>query len=83
MINEVTSMNQGLIKATTIYLLEEIENRPGSLRVSQFCQVNSEDEGRSKLKRFASFKTMLGLIDRKGKPVGNLNEITMKTKAIA
>ena len=68
-------MNQGLAKATTIYLLEEIAFRPGVLRVTQCGQVNSEDEGRAKLKRFISLKTMLGMSDRNGLPVGNLEEI--------
>ena len=35
------------------------------------------------MKRFSSFKTMLSLSDRKGKPVGNLDEITTKAKTIA
>ena len=35
-------MNQVLFKATTIDLLEEIENRLGLLRVYQSCQINSE-----------------------------------------
>lgn len=60
LVHELTTMNQGLVKATTIYLLEEIANRPGSLRVTQFCQVSSEDEARSKLKRLISLRTMLG-----------------------
>lgn len=69
-------MNQGLVKATTLYLLEEIANRPGQLRVTQYSQVNSEDEGRNKLKRFISLRVMLGHIDRMGgAPVGNLEEI--------
>ena len=76
-------MNQGLVKATTIYLLEEIANRPGHLRVTQFCQVNSEDEGRNRLKRFISLRVMLGQIDRKGAPVGYLDEIQTKAKTIA
>ena len=82
-VNEVTAMNGGFVRTTSIYQLEEIANRPGTLRVTQFCPVNSEDEGRAKLKRFISLRVMLGLIDRKGVPVGNLNEITMKAKTIA
>ena len=35
------------------------------------------------MKRFASLKAMLSHIDRQDKPVGNLNEITTKAKAIA
>ena len=45
--------------------------------------MNSEDEGRNKLKRFSSLRATLGHIDRQNKPVGNLNEITTKAKAIA
>ena len=51
--------------------------------MTQFCQVSSEDEGRNKLKRLISLKVMLGLIDRKGAPVGNLSEIQAKAKEIA
>ncbi len=82
LVNELTVMNKGLKKQTSIYLLEEIANRPGVLRVTQFCQVSSEDEARSKLKKLISLKTMLGLVDRKGAPVGNLAEITTRAKAI-
>ncbi len=70
MIHEHLVMNQGLQKQTTIYLLEEIANCPGNLRVAQFSQINSEDEARGKLKKFISLRTMLSLIDRKGAPVG-------------
>ena len=83
MVHEETVLSQGIQKATAIYLLEEIANRPGTLRVTQFSQVNSEDEGRNKLKRLISLRTMLGLIDRKGRPVGNLAEITEKAKEMA
>ena len=68
-------MNQGLQKQTTLYLLEEIANYPGNLRVTQFSQINSEDEARSKLKKFISLRTMLSLIDGKGAPVGYQAEI--------
>ena len=37
LVNELTVMNKGLKKSTSIYLLEEIANRPGVLRVTQFC----------------------------------------------
>ena len=83
MVHEETVLSQGLQKVTAIYLLEEIENRPGVLRVTQFCQANSEDEGRNKLKRLISLRTMLGLTDRKGRPVGNLAEISEKAKEIS
>lgn len=82
MVNEETVLNQGLQKSVAIYLLEEISNRPGVLRVTQFCQVNSEDDARNKLKRLIGLRTMLALIDRKARPVGNLAEITLNAKAI-
>ena len=53
------------------------------MRVTFFCSVNSEDEGRNKLKRFISLRIMLSISDRKGAPVGNLAEITTKAKTIA
>ena len=81
--NEHTSINQGLTKTDSLYLLEEISNRPGIMRVTFFCSVNSEDEGRNKLKRFISLRIMLSISDRKGAPVGNLAEITTKAKTIA
>lgn len=83
LVNEMTVMNRGLQKCQSLYLLEEIVNRPGVLRVTQMCLVQSETEARSKLKRLISLKTMLGHIDRKGAPVGNLAEITIRAKAIA
>ena len=83
MVHEETVLNQGLQKSKAIYLLEEIANRPGVLRVTQFCQVNSEGEGRNKLKRLVGLRTMLPLTDRKGRPVGNLAEITMRAKEIS
>ena len=64
-------------------MLEEIANRPGVLRVTQFCQVNSEDEGRNKLKKLISLRAMLGSTDRKGRPVGNLAEIAEKSNEIS
>lgn len=82
MVHEETVLNGGLQKSQAIYLLEEIANRPGVLRVTQFSHVNSEDDGRNKLKRLIGLRTMLGLIDRKGRPVGNLAEITEKAKQI-
>ena len=36
-----------------------------------------------KLKKFISLRVMLGLIDRKGEPVGNLAEIAAKAREIA
>ena len=66
-----------------MYILEEIANRPGVMRATLFCQVNSEDEGRNKLKRFISLRIMLSISDRKGAPVGSLAEITTKAKTIA
>lgn len=83
MVHELTIKNKGMVKAISIYLLEEIKNRPGLLRVTQFCQVNSEDEARSKLKRLISLRTMLSFLDRKATPVGNLAEITLRAKQIA
>mgnify|MGYP007082948859 CR=1 FL=1 len=83
MINELTVKNKGMVKQTAIYLLEEIANRPGLLRVTLFCQVSSEDEARSRLKRLTSLKVMLALVDRKVLPVGNLAEILTRVKAIA
>ena len=53
------------------------------MRVTFFCSVNSEDEGRNKLKRFISQRIMLSISDRKGAPVGSLAEITTKAKTIA
>ena len=83
LVNEQISMNQGLAKTNSIYLLEEIANRPGTMRATLFCQVSSEEEGRNRLKKFISLRTMLSLIDRKGAPVGCLAEITDKAKQIA
>jgi hypothetical protein len=83
MIHEETVLSQGIQKSTSIYLLEEIANRPGTLRVHQFSPVNSEDEGRNKLKKLIGLRTMLSLTDRKGRPVGNLAEITEKAKNMA
>ena len=51
--------------------------------MTQFCSVNSEEEARKKLKKFISLRVMLGLIDRKGAPVGNLAEISAKAREIA
>lgn len=48
-----------------------------------FCDVTSEEEARKKLKKFISLRVMLGLIDRKGAPVGNLAEIASKAREIA
>lgn len=53
------------------------------LRVTQFCQVSSESEGRSKLKKLVGLRTMLQLTDRKERPVGNLAEITKRAKEIS
>ena len=82
-VHEYCVSNKGLNKNTTIYLVEEIVNRPGILRISQFCQVYSEDEARDKLKRMISLRTYLGLSDRKGIPVGYLDEINTKAKGIS
>ena len=82
LIHEHLIMNQGLQKQTTLYLLEEIANYPGNLRVTQFSQINSEDEARGKLKKFISLRTMLSLIDRKGAPVSYQAEIQTKAKEI-
>ena len=53
------------------------------LRVTQFCQVNSEDEARAKLKKLISLRVAMSLADRRDTPVGNLAEITTKAKQIA
>ena len=83
MVFETTKTNSGINTTESIYLLEEIRERPGKLRVTYFTQVNSEDDARNKIKRFTSLKTMLAQSDRAIKVVGNLAEIQVKAKAIA
>ena len=83
MVFETTKTNSGINTTESIYLLEEIRERPGKLRVTYFTQVNSEDDARNKIKRFTSLKTMLAQSDRAIKVVGNLSEIQVKAKAIA
>ena len=80
LVHELGITNKGLNKNTVIYHVEEIANRPGSLRVTQYCSVYSEDEARSKLKRMISLKAFLSFSNRKGVPVGNLDEVNAKAK---
>ena len=69
--------------STQIYLLEEVVNRPGSLRVSYFCEVTNESEARSRIKNLISLTTALSMLDRKKQVVGSLMEIGIKARAIA
>ena len=82
-VHELCVSNKGLQKTSTIYHVEEVANRPGVLRVSYYCQVYSEDEARDKLKRMVSLKTYMSFADRKGVPVGSLDEINTKAKGFA
>ena len=82
-VHELCVSEKGLQKASTIYHVEEIANRPGVLKITYYCLVFSEDEARDKLKRMVSLKTYLNFADRKGVPVGSLDEINAKAKGFA
>ena len=82
LVHELSITNRGLNKNSIIYTIEEIANRPGFIRVNQYCSVQSEDEARSKYKRMISLKAYLLLTDRKQAPVGNLDEINKKAKVL-
>ena len=48
--------------------------------MTQYCSVYSEDEAHSKLKRMISLKAFLSFSNRKGVPVGNLDDVNAKAK---
>jgi len=83
MIHELTEKNKGMTKVTSLYLLEEVASRSGTLRVSFFTQVGSEDEARTKIKNIASLQTTISMLDRWGDPVGSLAQIQDKAKNVA
>ena len=72
LIHEHTEKNKGIATQTVIYLLEEVMNRPGFLRVSCFCEVSSENEARSRIKNMLSLTAAMQCLDRKKLPAGSL-----------